>query len=97
MLPYRIRLDAEADLRAAFLWYETQRSGLGADFLLCFEESLQRMRRNPEIYPRVYKMLRRCWLRRFPYGVFFLVEDETIIVVGVFHARRDPTCWRQRQ
>lgn len=41
MLPYLIRPEAEAELNEAYLWYERQREGLGADFLLCFEESLQ--------------------------------------------------------
>lgn len=96
MLPYRIRPEAEADLKEVFCWYETRREGLGADFLLCFEESLQRVRRNPEIYPRVHKVVRRGWLRRFPYGVFFLVEENTVVVIGVFHASRDPRCWQSR-
>ena len=33
-----IRLEAEADLANARDWYERQRGGLGAAFLLCVEE-----------------------------------------------------------
>ena len=95
-LPYRIRPEAEADLKEVFDWYETRREGLGADFLLCFEESLQRVRRNPEIFPRIHKAVRRGWLRRFPYGTFFLLEEDAIVVIGVFHASRDPRCWQSR-
>lgn len=42
MLPYRIRPEAEADLNEIYWWYERQREGLGADFLLCFEECLKK-------------------------------------------------------
>ena len=38
MLPYRIRPEAEADLNETYCWYECQREGLGAGFMLCFEE-----------------------------------------------------------
>jgi plasmid stabilization system protein ParE len=96
MLPYLIRVEAEADLNEAYNWYERQRQGLGADFLLCFEETLQKVRRNPEVYPRVHKTVRRGWLRRFPYGLFFIVEDGLVVVLGIFHAARDPQSWQSR-
>jgi toxin ParE1/3/4 len=96
MLPYLIRPDAEADLNEAYRWYENQREGLGADFSLCFEESLEKVRRNPQIYPLVHKAVRRGLMRRFPYGLFYVVEEETVVVIGVLHARRDPTSWQSR-
>jgi toxin ParE1/3/4 len=96
MLPYLIQPDAEADLNEAYHWYERQRSGLGADFLLCFEDSLQKVRRNPELYPFVRKPLRRAWMQRFPYGLFYVAEQGVVAVLGVFHASRDPKCWQSR-
>ncbi len=91
-----IRPEAEADLDETRRWYEQQRQGLGDDFLLCFEEALDKVRRNPAIYPIVYKHLRRGLIRRFPYGIFYFVEADTIVVVGVFHGRRDPKRWQLR-
>jgi toxin ParE1/3/4 len=96
MLPYLIRAEAEADLTEAHGWYEERRQGLGADFLLCFEEALQKVRRDPELYPRVHKIVRRAPIRRFPYGLFYVLEEGVVAVVGVFHARRDPKCWESR-
>ena len=49
-----IRPEAEADLVTARAWYERQREGLGAAFLLCVEEVLDRIDRTPELYPVVY-------------------------------------------
>jgi toxin ParE1/3/4 len=96
MLAYRIRPEAQADLHDAYWWYERQRAGLGADFLLCVEESLQKVRRNTEIYPRIRKSVRRASVRRFPYGLFYVVEESVVVVIGVFHASRDPQCWQER-
>ncbi len=91
-----IRPEAEADLDEAYHWYERQREGLGADFLLCFEEVIDRVCHNPEIYPVVYKEVRQTLMRRFPYGLFYLVEEEWIVVVAVFHSSRDPKRWQSR-
>jgi plasmid stabilization system protein ParE len=91
-----IRPDAEADLAEAKRWYEERREGLGADFVLCVEEALEKVRRNPEVYPIIYKNVRRATVRRFPYGVFYRVVVRQIIVLGVFHGRRDPRSWQAR-
>jgi plasmid stabilization system protein ParE len=91
-----IRPEAEADLAEARRWYEERRQGLGADFLLCVEDALEKIRRNPAIYPVVYKDVRRAVVRRFPYGVFYRVVGQRIIVLGVFHGRRHPRSWQSR-
>ena len=91
-----IRPEAEADLDEIRRWYDQQRDGLGADFLLCFEEALEKIRRHAELYPLVHKYVRRGFVRRFPYGVFYIVDDDQIPIVGVFHASRDPRRWQSR-
>jgi hypothetical protein len=35
-------------------------------------------------------------LRRFPYSLFFVIEDETLIVIACFHGSRDPAQWQTR-
>ena len=59
-----IRPEAEADLANARDWYERQRIGLGAAFLLCVEEVLERVGRTPEMYMVVYHDVRRALTRR---------------------------------
>ncbi|NBV22603.1 MAG: hypothetical protein EBS05_11895 [Proteobacteria bacterium] len=43
--------------------------------------------------PLVYRVrfydIRRLNLRRFPYGVFYFVTGETVVVLGVLHGARD--------
>jgi toxin ParE1/3/4 len=48
-----IRPEAEADVANARDWYERQRAGLGAAFLLCVEEVLERISRTPRISLRL--------------------------------------------
>jgi len=88
--------EAEADIKDAYEWYEAQRKGLGEGFLLCIEEALSRASRNPEIYSVVYKDVRRLLIHRFPFGVFFIEGEESISVLAVLHARRNPKKWKGR-
>jgi plasmid stabilization system protein ParE len=80
----------------AYRWYEEQRTGLGADFVSCVEEGLAKIRTAPEAYPIVHKKVRRLLIKRFPYGVFYVVEQTRLIVLAVLHERRDPEVWKSR-
>jgi len=91
-----IRPEAEADLVYARDWYEHQCEGLGAAFLLCVDEVLERIGRTPEIYSAVYRDVRRALTRRFPYAVYYRMVGDEIIVLGILHTHRDPREWRLR-
>lgn len=91
-----IRSVAEAELAEAFDWYEKRVPGLGSDFLLFVDAVLNAITRNPQQYPIVHKTIRRALTRRFPYEILFVVEDKRIIVLAVFHAKRDPKNWQDR-
>jgi hypothetical protein len=43
-----IRAEAEADIAEAYQYYESCREGLGADFMLCIDESISRIQRSPK-------------------------------------------------
>lgn len=87
---------AEKDIIDAINWYETKVNGLGHRFLLSLDATLQIISRNPEAFPKVYKEFRRALLHRFPYGVFYLVENKRIIIMAVFHEKRRPSSWKKR-
>lgn len=91
-----ILADAEADIKDAYQWYETQRKGLGESFLLCIEEALSRVSRTPKIYAVVHKHIRRTLIHRFPFGIFYIESERSIIVLAVLHARRNPRTWKER-
>ena len=91
-----IRPEAEADLVHARNWYERQREGLGAAFLLCVEEVLVRIGRTPEMYTAVYHDVRRALTRRFPYAVYYRIAGNEVVVLGILHTHRDPREWQSR-
>ena len=89
-LPLTVRPRAEADLDEAFGWYEAQLPGLGEAFLRSVMACFGRIARHPEAYPEVQRRVRRASLQRFPYGVFYVVREERIDVLAVYHGRRRP-------
>jgi toxin ParE1/3/4 len=84
-----IRPRAETDLREAKNWYENQRAGLGAEFVANIDATIRRLIRDPLRYPVYYRGFRRVLARRFPYKLFYRVDDDRIIVFRILHVRRD--------
>jgi plasmid stabilization system protein ParE len=91
-----IRPAAELELSGAFDWYEERLSGLGAEFLLSVDAVFNSIARNPQQYPIIHRTIRRALTRRFPYEVFYIIEDTKIVIVAVFHAKRNPMRWKDR-
>jgi toxin ParE1/3/4 len=91
-----VRKEAEEDIREAYQYYNECSEGLGSDFLLSIDAILSLIQRNPEIFQKVYKQIRRGLIERFPYGVFYLTDEDRIIVLSVTHCRCDPRIWQTR-
>jgi plasmid stabilization system protein ParE len=91
-----IRAEAETEIDEAFRWYEERRSGLGKDFVLRVDACLSIIRKKPYSWPVQYKQVRRALLHRFPYGVHYFVVEDAIIVIAVFHSKRNPAIWQNR-
>ena len=87
---------ARAELIEAQDWYEDEASGLGRRFRQAVDALIERMRDNPRQFPIVFNRVRRALLRRFPYSLLFVVEDDALIVIACFHASRDPVHWQKR-
>jgi plasmid stabilization system protein ParE len=88
--------EAENDLKKAFSWYEDKRNGLGYDFLLQVDAGIRFIERNPEIYPTGYRGTRKHLIKRFPYKIIYLVEEQRIIILGVLHGKRSPRVVEKR-
>ncbi len=87
---------AAADVEEAYRWYEAQRVGLGEEFLAAVSAALESVLANPAGYPAVHRETRRAFLRRFPYGLYYRLVENELVVVACMHASRDPGRWQSR-
>ena len=92
----RFTPEADAELAEARQWYAYQRENLDIEFMERVDDALSRIVSNPNLYPIVYRTLRRAIVRRFPFAVFYEATADEIQVIAIFHSRRDPERWRSR-
>ncbi len=92
-----LRPYVEQDLRETAVWYEAERAGLRERFLGAVEQALEQVRERPLLYPFVHLDIRRAPLRRFPYGIYYILIEDAVHVLAVTHDARHPSIWRGRR
>ena len=87
----RVRLEAELDVAAAARWYETQRMGLGIEFIDEVSRALGSLVDNALRNPEILDGVRRVMTRRFPYSIAYQVVGAEVMVISVLHMSRSPS------
>ncbi|MEO6065699.1 MAG: type II toxin-antitoxin system RelE/ParE family toxin [Lysobacterales bacterium] len=95
-LPIVFRRVARSEFLDAANWYESQRAGLGVEFIAEIDRCITRLAEHPDGLAMVRPQIRRITAQRFPFSVYFRIETSRIVVLAVFHGRRDPLIWQGR-
>jgi plasmid stabilization system protein ParE len=90
------RRAAQAEFEDAAVWYERQSTGLGEEFIREIEIAVDKAAESPRRYQIVFGDIRRTMPRRFPYCIYFRERRDSLVVLAVFHGKRDPRIWKQR-
>lgn len=96
-LKIKVKPEAEEDITDAFLWYEEQSPGLGKRFLEDIDTKFSFLETSPFSSSILYKNTRRLLLKRFPYSLFYQIEEKQIVVLSCLHTRRNPIQWPMNQ
>ena len=90
------RPEAREEYLSARRWYDEQVAGLGAEFEACIEEKLLSIGEHPRLYSIVHRDIREAIVRRFPYAIYFRLNERGVRVLSVFHTSRNPAEWQSR-
>ncbi|WP_010178995.1 type II toxin-antitoxin system RelE/ParE family toxin [Aquimarina agarilytica] len=87
-----------SDLKEAKEWYYNKNQNLAKDFKKEVNKEIDYISKHPENYQKKYKELRQSLVPRFPYAIFYQVEEskKQIILFAVLHTRRNPEIARNR-
>jgi hypothetical protein len=87
--------EAQDDLIQGFRFYEGREAGLGAYFLDCLFSDIDSLLLYGGIHQVVYGH-RRCLSKRFPFAIYYSVEENIVHVHAVLDCRRNPLWIRKR-
>jgi len=99
-MKYKLELleDALNDMIESFVWYESQKKGLGEEFYFCIKDGLKRLRGTPKRFQKIFLNVRRLVLRKFPFNIFYIFNENTDIIkiIAIYHNSRSPLQWKNR-
>lgn len=85
-----IKPAAEIEIAEALEWYEESKEGLGLELLEQLDECLERIANNPEHFQKRYREIKIVFTKRFPYGIHYTFESDTVYVHAVMHMKQQP-------
>ena len=91
-----IRKEAEQDIDHAFAWYRVNAPHVANHFLDALDAMFALILERPALFPVAHRDLRRAVMRRFPYSVYYRVDDASVTVFAVLHQHRADRIWRKR-
>ncbi|MFP3592449.1 type II toxin-antitoxin system RelE/ParE family toxin [Chryseobacterium sp. SIMBA_038] len=92
-----IKPEAENDLDEAIEWYKEQNENLPEQLLNEVETGLNKIQKYPEHYQKRYKEIRITFTKKFPYGIYYTLENEIIFVHAILHNKQNPKSVSKRK
>lgn len=71
-------------------YYELQKMGLGSEFEEQLKEHLNTLYSFPEMYPKVSLLLYKIVMKKFPYNIYYNLNEDLITIVSIAHQHRKP-------
>ncbi len=81
---------AKEDLREGYRFYEAQSEGLGDYFLDCVQSDVRSLVMYAGIHAKA-EGFHRMLVKRFPFAVYYVVDELRIDIYAILDCRRDPT------
>jgi plasmid stabilization system protein ParE len=86
----RLRPEAIADVDRALAYYAAIRIELFLELEAEFDEHFEQLAERPLSFQAHNEATRRVFMRKFPYGIYYLIDKAEVIVLAVFHFADDP-------
>ena len=84
--------EAERELNEAINWYDERKPGVGQRLGRDVRAIMRKAAATPERFRLVSRLTRQARVPDWEYSIYFTVRNEPprIIIVAVFHAKRNP-------
>lgn len=92
----KLTADTEVDLLRGIRWFDRIALGLGDQFQIEFYDALERVKQNPDLFAPNHTGFHPCRLKRFTAVLYFRIDGDFIVVVGLFTSGENETVLQNR-
>jgi toxin ParE1/3/4 len=94
---YRFVDEALAEYIEAGCYYNAQAEGLGDAFVDEIEAAISVVLKNPTVFRIVEGDVRRYLVKRFPYGIYYTIEEDLVLIWAIRNLHREEDYWLGRR
>lgn len=88
--------EALEEYLGAVSYYSDISPRLSKSFIEAIELGLRNILIYPEAWQIVVEDVRRHLIKRFPYSIYYCIEENCITIYAVMHMSRHPNYWKNR-
>lgn len=74
-------------------WFSDQKEGLEIEFLLELDSNLNYIQKNPLKCQIRYRFIRIKFLKKFQFGIHYIIENNTVFILNIFHTSQSDENW----
>lgn len=89
--------DAIEEYLGAVAYYADISPKLGKSFIEAIESGLTKIHLFPEAWQVVAGDVRRHLIDRFPFGIYYCIDEDIVMIYAVMHMSRHPDYWKNRK
>jgi plasmid stabilization system protein ParE len=93
-MDYRVtfRKRASEEYLDALLWYKYRSIYAAENFVIVINETIKNISLNPKKYKNTYKEFYEAKTKKYPFSIVYFIDEEikTIVIVSIFHFKRNP-------
>jgi len=93
---YGFHSEAELEYVETINYYLGTDSRIAESFISEIEFGINAIQRNPLAWRTMEGNVRRYLVHRFPFGIYYTLEDDFITIWAVMHLSREPDYWKSR-
>ena len=93
---WKFHPEASEEYLAYCRYYTAIGGKLGEAFTQSIEIAIDQIVAHPKAWREIEEDVRRHLLARFPFGIYYTIEADFILIVAIMHMKRRPGYWRER-
>lgn len=88
--------EAEVDFDSSYEYYFEESPTVADAFFQKLNFAFNIIKQNPYSFSIIHKNIRKYVIKKFPFVIYYTVNDPIIKVIAIFHTSRHPEIWNDR-